>query len=77
MLTLPIDVISLPLAEAIGCALGGALVTLLCCYQTITVPRGPLRIFIDLYLRWRFLLYGAPMMTEAYDKVIRSRVVYT
>ncbi|CAO2654954.1 Nn.00g116870.m01.CDS01 [Neocucurbitaria sp. VM-36] len=57
-----------PVVEALSCALGGALVTLLCYYQTISIPRGPLGWVVDFYLRWKFLLSGAPMMSEAYTK---------
>lgn len=58
-----------PVAEALGCALGGALVTLICCYQTVSIPQGPLGWILNLYLRWKFLFYGAPMISEEYTKV--------
>lgn len=57
-----------PVAEALGCALGGALVTLICYYQTISIPQWPFRWVINLYLRWKFLLWGAPMISEEYTK---------
>ena len=73
MISVVMDVLSspFPIAEALGCALGGALVTLICCYQTISIPRGPWGWVVGFYLRWKFLFCGAPMISEAYKKVIQ------
>ncbi|OAL54549.1 cytochrome P450 [Pyrenochaeta sp. DS3sAY3a] len=68
MLTIPRDVFSLPFPEALGCAIGGVLLTLICCYRTISIPRRPLTALFRFYLRWKFLLLGAPMISSEYEK---------
>jgi hypothetical protein len=66
---LQLDIFSLRASEVQIYALGSALVLSLgCWYSTLLIP---LLKFLggNFYLRWAFLFYGAPMISEEYEKV--------
>ena len=71
MANLAVNIFPSPITavEALGCALGGLLATFICYHQRISIPRGAFTWIYDVYRRYKFLLSGALMISEAYKKV--------